>query len=154
MEEAQADWVTTDIEVRINENHEDPQLMDKKGVVRTVSGNTCTVYLYDEKRDVSVSINNVDPGEPVKLDKVKVIIGDDRERVGTLINIDDPDGIIKMDQTDQLKILPSNTSPNLVPQTFELPLNDNDVLTLCALPREDDLREAFPHSWVSSNDNF
>ncbi|XP_078367088.1 LOW QUALITY PROTEIN: transcription elongation factor SPT5-like [Oculina patagonica] len=106
MEEAQADWVTTDIEVRINENHEDPQLMDKKGVVRTVSGNTCTVYLYDEKRDVSVSINNVDPGEPVKQDKVKVIFGDDRERVGTLINIDDPDGIIKMDQTDQLKILP------------------------------------------------
>ena len=44
--------------------------MDKKGVVRTVSGNTCTVYLYDEKRDVSVSINNVDPGEPVKGDKV------------------------------------------------------------------------------------
>ena len=44
--------------------------MDKKGVVRTVSGNTCTVYLYDEKRDISVSINNVDPGEPVKLDKV------------------------------------------------------------------------------------
>ena len=44
--------------------------MDKKGVVRTVSGNTCTVYLYDEKRDVSVSINNVDPGEPAKQDKV------------------------------------------------------------------------------------
>lgn len=44
--------------------------MDKKGVVRTVSENTCTVYLYDEKRDVSVSINNVDPGEPVKQDKV------------------------------------------------------------------------------------
>ncbi|XP_068702308.1 transcription elongation factor SPT5-like [Montipora capricornis] len=106
MEETNADWVTTDIEVRINENHEDPQLMDKKGVVRSVAGNTCTVYLYDEKRDVSVSINNVDPGEPVKQDKVKVIMGDDRERVGTLINIDDPDGIIKMDQTEQLKILP------------------------------------------------
>lgn len=44
--------------------------MDKKGVVRTVSGNTCTVYLYDEKRDVSVSINNVDPGQPAKQDKV------------------------------------------------------------------------------------
>ena len=35
-----------------------------------------------------------------------MIMGDDRERVGTLINIDDPDGIIKMDQTEQLKILP------------------------------------------------
>ena len=45
--------------------------MDKKGVVRSVAGNTCTVYLYDEKRDVSVSINNVDPGEPVKQDKVR-----------------------------------------------------------------------------------
>jgi len=44
--------------------------MDKKGVVRTVSGGTCAVYLYDEKRDVSVSIHNVDPGEPVKQDKV------------------------------------------------------------------------------------
>lgn len=44
--------------------------MDKKGVIRTVSGNTCTVYLYDEKRDVSVSINNVDPGQPAKQDKV------------------------------------------------------------------------------------
>ena len=44
--------------------------MDKKGVVRTVSGGTCTVYLYDEQRDVSVSIHNVDPGEPVKQDKV------------------------------------------------------------------------------------
>ncbi|CAH3030076.1 unnamed protein product [Porites evermanni] len=108
MEETHAggDWVTTDIEVRINENHEDPKLMDKKGVVRTVTGGTCTVYLYDEKRDVSVSIHNVDPGEPIKQDKVKVILGDDRERTGTLINIDDPDGIIKMDQTDQLKILP------------------------------------------------
>ena len=38
--------------------------------------------------------------------QVKVILGDDRERIGTLINIDDPDGIIKMDQTEQLKILP------------------------------------------------
>ena len=44
--------------------------MDKKGVVRTVTGGTCTVYLYDEKRDVSVSIHNVDPGEPIKQDKV------------------------------------------------------------------------------------
>ena len=38
--------------------------------------------------------------------QVKVILGDDRERTGTLINIDAPDGIIKMDQTEQLKILP------------------------------------------------
>ena len=38
--------------------------------------------------------------------QVKVISGDDRDNIGTLINIDDKDGIIKMDRTDQLKILP------------------------------------------------
>lgn len=44
--------------------------------------------------------------DPIHCLQVKVIFGDDRERIGTLINIDDPDGIIKMEQTEQLKILP------------------------------------------------
>lgn len=35
-----------------------------------------------------------------------MITGDDRECTGTLINIDNEDGIIKMDKTEQLKILP------------------------------------------------
>ena len=43
----------------------------------------------------------------------KVILGDDRERTGILINIDDPDGIIKMDTTDQLKVLPLNSVAKL-----------------------------------------
>ena len=60
--------------------------MDKKGVVRTVSGNTCTVYLYDEKRDVSVSINNVDPGEPAKQDKVCLCMSQIRFIVSTFLN--------------------------------------------------------------------
>lgn len=38
--------------------------------------------------------------------QVKVISGDDRDNTGTLINIDDRDGIVKMDRTEQLKILP------------------------------------------------
>ncbi|XP_031557165.1 transcription elongation factor SPT5-like [Actinia tenebrosa] len=100
------EWVTTDIEVRINMNHEDPQLLDNTGVVRNVNGNICTVYLFDEKRDISIPASNIDSVEPSKLEKVKVITGDDRECTGTLINIDNDDGIIKMDKTEQLKILP------------------------------------------------
>lgn len=53
--------------------------------------------------------------------QVKVIFGDDRERVGTLINIDDPDGIIKMDQTDQLKILPLKYLAKLGPTNIWTP---------------------------------
>lgn len=48
--------------ILINFCVKDFQLMDKKGVVRIVLGNMCIVYLYDEKWDVSVLINNVDFG--------------------------------------------------------------------------------------------
>ncbi|KAK3743846.1 hypothetical protein QZH41_011853, partial [Actinostola sp. cb2023] len=105
-EHGPGEWVTTDIEVRVNLNHEDPQLLDKVGVIRNVNGNICTVYLYDEKRNISIPAANIDSVEPSKLEKVKVITGDDRECTGTLINIDAEDGIIKMDRTEQLKILP------------------------------------------------
>ena len=54
----------------------DPQLIDKMGVIRTVSGNTCTVYLYDEKRDISVNSNNIISVEPAKSDKVSGVCCD------------------------------------------------------------------------------
>ncbi|XP_048581601.1 transcription elongation factor SPT5 isoform X2 [Nematostella vectensis] len=100
------EWVTTDIEVRLNENYEDPQLLDKVGVVRDVVGGVCTVYLPDEGRSISTVGAHIDAVQPDKQDKVKVIVGDYRERTGTLINIDDKDGIIKMDRPEELKILP------------------------------------------------
>ncbi|XP_078372534.1 uncharacterized protein LOC144656167 isoform X2 [Oculina patagonica] len=99
-------WVTTDIEVKINESNKDVQLIGKKGMVSRVSGNVCTVCLYDERRVVSIPIHTVDLTELNKQDKCKVILGDNSGRTGVLINIDDSDGIIKMDWTDQLKILP------------------------------------------------
>ena len=48
------------------------QLTGKKGVVQNVSGNMCTVYLYDEKREVSISVRNVKPGKVAKQDKVYI----------------------------------------------------------------------------------
>ena len=36
---------------------------------------------------------------------MKVILGEDRESTGELISIDDKDGIVRMDQDKQLKIL-------------------------------------------------
>ena len=37
---------------------------------------------------------------------MKVIRGSNFSRNGTLLNVDDPDGIVKMDNTDQLVIVP------------------------------------------------
>ena len=52
---------------------QDRYLINRKGVVRTVSGNHCTVELYDKNRVVSVSCNNVDPVEVSKNDKVRTL---------------------------------------------------------------------------------
>ena len=49
------------------------------------------------------------------LKQVKVLQGNDRDLTGTLINIDDADGIIKMDRNDQLKILPLGFLAKFVP---------------------------------------
>lgn len=54
-------------------NFQNVNLRDQKGVVRTVSGNACTVYLYDEMREVSIPINQVDPTELKKKDRVRTL---------------------------------------------------------------------------------
>ncbi|XP_030848891.1 transcription elongation factor SPT5 [Strongylocentrotus purpuratus] len=98
MHPAQSDWHTQDIMVRIKDSHDDPSLIFKEGVIRSVQGPLCSVYLPDgEDRVVTVKALHLEPVMPSKTDRVKVIMGDDRESTGTLINIDAEDGIVKMD---------------------------------------------------------
>ncbi|XP_077978109.1 transcription elongation factor SPT5-like [Glandiceps talaboti] len=102
------EWQTVDIEVKIKETHDDPVLIFKTGVIRGISGAMCSVFIQDEDRVVTMHCDHLEPVMPSKQDKVKVILGEDRESTGILINIDGQDGIVKMDQggTDvQLKIL-------------------------------------------------
>lgn len=100
-------WDATDFEVKINETYKtEKRLIKKRGVVRSVSGRQCSVGLYDENRTVLVSVDNIDPVELHIGDKCKVVVGDECSVRGTLINIDSPDGILKLEQTEQLKIFP------------------------------------------------
>lgn len=48
----------------------DSQLVSKKGMIRNVVGGTSTVYLFDEKRDVSIPSKHLVPVQPAKNDKV------------------------------------------------------------------------------------
>nr|XP_006824005.1 PREDICTED: transcription elongation factor SPT5 isoform X2 [Saccoglossus kowalevskii] len=109
LDSGSSEWQTIHIEVKVKATHEDSALIYKIGVIRGISGGMCSVFIPDEGRVVNVHSDHLEPVMPSKQDKVKVILGEDRESTGTLINIDGQDGIVKMDQAVgsdvQLKIL-------------------------------------------------
>ncbi|XP_039248300.2 transcription elongation factor SPT5-like isoform X1 [Styela clava] len=99
------DWQTVDIVVMVKDSHDEGQLVGKLGVVRSITGGMCNAYIPEIDRTISVAGGNLEPVVPGKNDKVKVILGEDREMTGELISIDDKDGIVRMDVDKQLKIL-------------------------------------------------
>lgn len=105
MEHYSADWHTPDIEVRIRETHDDGNLIHQVGVIRSVTGGMSSVFLPDEDKVISISVEHLEPVEPEKGNRAKVIYGDDREATGSLLSIDGGEGVIKLDNHD-IKMLP------------------------------------------------
>uniref|UniRef100_A0A915IPM2 Transcription elongation factor SPT5 n=1 Tax=Romanomermis culicivorax TaxID=13658 RepID=A0A915IPM2_ROMCU len=95
-----ADWTSTEIEVRIKENCDDANLIGKIGIIRTISGTLCSILLVDDDKIVSVYADHLEPVSPAQHDKIKVIIGDDRETTGVLLSIDGSEGVVKTDLND------------------------------------------------------
>jgi len=58
LEPGMADWITTEIEVRIRETHDDPSLIHQIGIIRNVSGGMCTLFIPDEDKVVSVACDH------------------------------------------------------------------------------------------------
>lgn len=105
-EETEAPKLTTDIEVRIANDYQDQRYANKLAVVRALDGDMVALTVYDDKSSLNLTADNLEIVRPAKKDKVKIVTGDDKDDTGVLINIDGPDGIIKMDQADQqLKML-------------------------------------------------
>uniref|UniRef100_A0A8C4QQR9 Transcription elongation factor SPT5 n=1 Tax=Eptatretus burgeri TaxID=7764 RepID=A0A8C4QQR9_EPTBU len=105
MDTSAAEWHTIDVMVTVRESTPDGQLAGHTGVIRSISGGMCSVYLPESDKVVSVACEHLEPVIPSKYDKVKVILGEDRESTGTLISIDGDDGIVRMEPDNQLKIL-------------------------------------------------
>ncbi|XP_071104525.1 transcription elongation factor SPT5-like [Haliotis cracherodii] len=105
MDHSMADWHTQDIMVKIKETHDDPNLIFQTGEIRSVTGGMCSVYITDEDKVVNVSCEHLEPVQPEKQDKAKVILGDERELTGTLLSIDGIEGVIKTDG-GEIKMLP------------------------------------------------
>uniref|UniRef100_A0A673A2A3 Transcription elongation factor SPT5 n=1 Tax=Sphaeramia orbicularis TaxID=375764 RepID=A0A673A2A3_9TELE len=103
IEQGSSDWVTTDILVRVKDSFMD--LMGQTGVIRSITGGMCSVFMQESDKVVSISSDHLEPVTPTKNNKVKVILGEDREATGILLSIDGDDGIVRMELDDQLKIL-------------------------------------------------
>jgi len=99
------DWHSEDVEVEILSSHENAEYRGKICVIKTVSGPTCSVWIISADQTISVGCEDLKPVQPQKNHKVKVLHGDDIGQTGELISIDGNDGIVRMDQDKQLKIL-------------------------------------------------
>jgi len=100
-----SDWYSPDIEVLIKDTHDDGGLIGQVGVVRGVTPGMCSVFLPDEDRTVNIPAEHLSPVQPVRGDRVKVIMGEDRDLTGMLLSIDSQEGVVKLDQSGDVKML-------------------------------------------------
>ncbi|MEQ2189384.1 Transcription elongation factor SPT5 [Goodea atripinnis] len=68
IEQGSGDWVTTDILVRVKDSFMD--LMGQIGVIRSVTGGMCSVFMQESEKVVSISSDHLEPVTPTKNNKV------------------------------------------------------------------------------------
>jgi transcription elongation factor SPT5 len=91
-------WPMEEIEVTLKRNHGEAQKGQHAKIV-TVNKNSrkCLVSLLnDSSMRVDVSFDNIEPVRPSKKDNVKIILGEYRGELGSLIGVDSHDGIVKL----------------------------------------------------------
>lgn len=83
---------------------ESENTVDQKIFNALKQGGMCAVFLPVEDRVVNLVCEELEPVVPSRGDRVKVIIGEDREAVGTLLSIDNQEGVVKLNK-DEVKML-------------------------------------------------
>ena len=63
----------------------------------------CSVFLPAEDRVVTVAGELLEPVVPVRQDKIKIILGEERESIGTLLSIDNQEGVVKL-ETQEVRL--------------------------------------------------
>lgn len=105
-EDSDNNWQMADIEVKMeNEAFGNGAYMDKIGVIKEVyPDNSCKVFIFDRQETITVPGDYLSPVTPSKKDKVKIIRGEFRGNTGSLIGLDGHDGIVKMDNIENVDI--------------------------------------------------
>lgn len=60
----------------------------------------CSLFLPAEDRVVTVAGDLLEPVVPMRRERVKIILGEDRESTGQLLSIDNQEGVVKLDAGD------------------------------------------------------
>ncbi|XP_065653569.1 transcription elongation factor SPT5-like [Hydra vulgaris] len=98
--------LATDIMVKVNDDYHDQRYANKRAAIRAIDDDVLTLQMLDTKESITLNNTDVEIVPPVVKDQVKLLAGADKNYTGELINIDGPDGIIRMDKKDStLKIL-------------------------------------------------
>lgn len=98
------EWQTTDLVVSIKPSGGN-SLAGQIGYITSISGNVTNVFLPREDRCVSVPSNELQPVPADSGQRFRVIDGDFRDQTGTLISIDGPECVCKLDQENLVKFI-------------------------------------------------
>lgn len=98
------DWCTTDLRVKIRTN-KDAALIGQEATIKTVNNMVCSVYLPAEDRTVAVNSDHLEPIPPGPGETFKVIMGDDRESIGVVHQIDGQKAIVQINDETTYKSL-------------------------------------------------
>ncbi len=101
-------WMTKGVVVQVTSG----EFYNSEGVIVSVQysntdhQHTCTLNIRGQI--VTVAVDSVNHVIPEKNDNVKILVGEEVGKTGSLIGTDPPDGIVKMDGSAEIKIYPLN----------------------------------------------
>jgi transcription elongation factor SPT5 len=83
----------------------DPQYNNRTGVMKSLKGSKATVLVLDFNKEIDVSLSSLKVVAPEKGDEVKVMSGQDKDAIGSLLSTDDEDGIVRVKGTGEVKFV-------------------------------------------------
>jgi transcription elongation factor SPT5 len=101
-------WQEVGIEVTVSASFRGGAYASAKGVIKEVMlDQSCRVQFHDLSGEVAFVPNDaMEPVAPNKKERLRVVRGEHKGNNGTLIGVYGQDGIVKMEATQDIKILP------------------------------------------------
>lgn len=99
------EWCTLDLEVKIRSSA-DSNLRGQIGYINTVNNGSCSVFLPQEDRVMSLPFSQLEPVMPNIQDQFKLIYGDDREATGILLTLNGKDATVMIN--GEKRFVPAN----------------------------------------------
>lgn len=96
-DQGEDNWPIEEIEVKLKRSQGDAQ-QGQLGKIVTVNRNSrkCLVSLLDNHQKVDMSFDYLEPVRPSKKDNVRIILGEHRGELGSLVGVDSHDGIVRL----------------------------------------------------------